>query len=325
MSASARVARGIGRVAIAALVALGVIYRWPGDTTLAGEILTIWPPEIWAGAFVALAVFVLRADRRMGAAVLMTAIAFVLATSEWIAMFRTGRSAAASEAGASRFRLVTWNVARSPDLRPLEPLRPDVCLFQEAAPVVGKPTTSAYWKDFLWAGTSDPAVFSRHPFVPVEMEPVGPWAPPQAIVLRLPSGGRVLLVNVRLVLPGIVMKVASPSDAIDLRSAHQQRVAQFDRLSRAVATARRALGGLEAVVCGDFNTPAAAASVQELKPLVDVWPRVGRGWGGTMGDDFPIARIDQCWTSSGVRPLQAFVARGRGSDHRLLVLDLDVP
>lgn len=219
---------------------------------------------------------------------------------------------------------MTWNVARSPDLRALEKLQPDLCLFQESAPVVGRPTTSAHWKDFRWAATLDPAVFSRHPFDPVEMSPVGPWAPPQAIVLTLPSGRRVLVVNVRLVLPGVVLKVASPSDAIDLRAHHRERVAQFSRLSENVAAARRRLGGIEAVLCGDFNTPGHATSLRALRPLVDIWPRAGSGWGGTMGDDFPVARIDQCWTSAGVHPLRAWVERGQGSDHRLLVADLEV-
>ena len=130
------------------------------------------------------------------------------------------------------------------------------------------------------------------------------------------------VVNVRLVMPGIVMKLASPSDAIDLRAHHRDRVEQFERLSTAVSAARRALEGIPAIVCGDFNTPGYAASVRGLSPLADIWPRAGRGWGGTMGDDLPIARIDQCWASEGVQPLQAWVERGLGSDHRFLAVDL---
>jgi endonuclease/exonuclease/phosphatase family protein len=311
--------------AIVALVVLAFLYRWPGDSTLEGEILTIWPPELWAGAFIVLAVIVALADRRYGAAIFIATFVFIIVTAEWASLFRRRLADPASNADSGgTLRLVTWNVARSPDLRALEPLHPDLCLFQESAPVVGNPTTSAYWEAFHWASTLDPAVFSRYPFDPIEMGPVGPWGPPQAIVLHLPSGARVLVVNVRLVLPGIVMQVASPSDAIDLRAHHRDRVAQFERLSKAVSAARLTLGGIPAIACGDFNTPGYAVSVRGLSPLADVWPRAGRGWGGTMGDDLPIARIDQCWASEDVQPLQAWVERGRGSDYRFLVVDLAV-
>lgn len=138
--------------------------------------------------------------------------------------------------------------------------------------------------------------------------------------MQLP-GRSLLVVNVRLALPGFVRKVASPSDSLDLASEHEARVAQFPRLSEETSRIRRLHGGIEAIVCGDFNSPAHARSVRALAPLVDVWPRAGRGWGGTMGDDLPIARIDQCWASDGMHAVQAFVARGRGSDHRMLVVD----
>jgi endonuclease/exonuclease/phosphatase (EEP) superfamily protein YafD len=317
------IARGVAAASSLAGVGLLALYQWRGDLTLAGEILTIWPPELWGAALFGVATVVALGDRRAGLVVFAVDVAFLFATTDWRPLMR-GRAESSLPAipSPNRFRLVTWNVARSPDLASLEPLMPDVCLFQESAPVVG-PAVSAYWKDFKWAGTLDPAIFSRHPFESVEMELVGPWAPPQAAVVRLPTA-RVLLVNVRLVLPGIVRKVASPSDLIDLRRAHAERIGQFRRLSELVAAARRSTGGIPAIVCGDFNTAARAASVQALWPLADVWPRAGHGWGGTMGDDLPIARIDQCWSSDGVRPLQAFVARGRGSDHRLLVVDFAV-
>ena len=308
---------------IVALAVLAVLYWWPGDSTLPGEIVTIWPPELWAAVFAVIASLVGLADRRSGMATLAAVLVFVLATSEWLPLMRSRTfDGDPAPPGSTRLRLVTWNVARSPDLAALEPLRPDVCLFQESAPVRGQAALSPHWSGFHWAGTLDPAVFSRYPLETVEMAGIGPWAPPQAVVLDLPSGVRILVVNVRLVLPGIVRKLASPGDAIDLRSAHAERILQFRRLGEGVAARRASLGRIPAVVCGDFNTSARAASVRALHPLADIWPRAGRGWGGTMGADLPIARIDQCWTSEGVVPLQAWVERGRGSDHRLLVADL---
>jgi hypothetical protein len=44
-----------------------------------------------------------------------------------------------------------------------------------------------------------------------------------------------------------------------------------------------------------------------------------------MGEDLPLARIDQCWVSPAVQVVRARVHRGQPSDHRMLVTDLLVP
>jgi endonuclease/exonuclease/phosphatase (EEP) superfamily protein YafD len=305
-----------------ALIGLAVLYRTGGDRTLVGEALTIWPPELWALAGLACAALLSLWDRRGAVGVLVAAAVLVAAVSEWRSLFRTREPAQARARGV--IRLVTWNVARSPDLSSLSSMAPDIVFFQEAAPVSDQAGVTPFRNGFHWAGTLDPALFTRFPIESLPSPVIGPWAPPQIAVLGLPDGRRLLVVNVRLALPGVVLKIASPGDAIDLESAHATRIAQYARLASTVADTRRAQGGIPAVVCGDFNTPGHAASLRDLAPLADVWPRVGRGWGGTMGADLPVARIDQCWISDGIRPVAAWVEKGRSSDHRMVVVDFEV-
>ena len=42
--------RTVTVAAVGAMAILAFLYRGPGDSTLVGEILTVWPPELWACA-----------------------------------------------------------------------------------------------------------------------------------------------------------------------------------------------------------------------------------------------------------------------------------
>jgi endonuclease/exonuclease/phosphatase family metal-dependent hydrolase len=93
------------------------------------------------------------------------------------------------------------------------------------------------------------------------------------------------------------------------------------------------------VVVGDFNTPADAPELAELRPLfTDAWElardkhdRAGwRLWqhdaGFTHPSGSPHRRIDQVWVTAGVAVASARVADGHGaSDHLPLVVDLEIP
>ena len=318
-----RAARAIAIASALGLIGLAVLYRMVGDRTLLGELLTIWPPELWALAAVGIAALLALWDRRGAAVTLVAVVILIVTVSEWRSLFRPWDPA--KTRGSGVIRLVTWNVARSPDLSALSSVAPDIVLFQEAAPIADQVAGSPFRNGFHWVATLDPAIFTRFLVETLPSAAIGPWAPPQIAVLTIPGRGRLLVVNVRLVLPGVVLKIASPEDAIDLQAAHAARVAQYARLASIVSATRRAHGGIPSILCGDFNTPGHATSLRDLAPLTDVWPRVGRGWGGTMGADLPIARIDQCWTSGGIRPLAAWVEKGRNSDHRMLVVDFELP
>jgi len=76
---------------------------------------------------------------------------------------------------------------------------------------------------------------------------------------------------------------------------------------------------------GDFNIPAHTPSLAPLRDfLSDAWLRSGSGWGATVPEFFPLARIDQIWISRGIQPVSVRVVRVEGSDHRAVIADLSV-
>lgn len=180
-----RASRIITVAALLFAVVLTVFYRGPGDSTLTGEVLTIWPPELWAAAIAVVGIALAVVRRGLAIAVLGAVAVFLVLTSEWGSLLH-GRPRVPRD--PQTLRVVTWNVARSPDLASLARLAPDLCLFQENAPVERQAKGVAAWRDFRWAGTLDPAIFSRYAFDSVEMAPIGPWAPPQAVSCSCPDG-----------------------------------------------------------------------------------------------------------------------------------------
>ncbi|MEQ1822435.1 MAG: endonuclease/exonuclease/phosphatase family protein [Fimbriimonadaceae bacterium] len=73
------------------------------------------------------------------------------------------------------------------------------------------------------------------------------------------------------------------------------------------------------LIAGDFNTTHLGIS-----DLSDVARKAGRGWMGTGTNDFPLARVDQLWSSNHLNWHQAFVLKTKNSDHRMLVADFEV-
>ena len=300
-SGSSRVSRGVAVAAIVALAVLASIYRWLGDSTLEGEMLTVWPPELWAGAFTVLALLVALADRRYGAAVFVATFVFLLATSEWASLFRKNVDPRVVQV---QRRLPARDVERGPVAGPARSRT-------AAAGPLPLPGERARRRQSDDLGLLEGLPLGGHPR-PCGLQPLsvrsdrngagrsvgssaGDRPPPPIGCAR--SGGERTAGSAR-----DVMKIASPSDAIDLRAHHRGARGAVRAAIEGGIGARQALGGVPAIVCGDFNTPGSAVSVRGLSPLTDIWPRAGRGWGGTMGDDLPIARIDQCWASEGVHP-----------------------
>ena len=281
-------------------------YRFAGDVTLLGEWLTIWPSVGW---LVLLLPAALRSRSRLALLSLALVVAF---TIEWPRL-----SATPAPPQKRALRLVVWNVASEPGFAArVMDLAPDVVLVQEATRPRALPP------GYAWLETVDPAVLSRLPVEQLPSRPIGPWTPPQLLLATLPSGERLLLVNVRLVLPTPIVQIASFPGERGARP-HEERVSQFPRLRKLIeeTVAKHAVSGI--VLGGDFNTPGGARSLDVFQPLLrDVWPEAGRGWGATAPAFLPLARIDQCWVSSSLVPLDAQVLARPGSDHRLLLVDL---
>jgi hypothetical protein len=316
---------------------LAAVYVLVSDRTPWGEWLTIWPPVGWGVLFFVRALVMwLEGHRRLSIMTVALSVLFVVVTTEVATMFRRPDPATAARfeelrAGELRthsqqaLRIVSWNVAGRAPLPELEKLDPDICVFQEIGGVAAAMKASGHWNGFQWFPALDPGTLTRYPATVVESTKVGPWTAPQLLVVALPNGQRLLVANVRLVLPSTVVSVASLSDFGNVTRGHHERVEQFARLAALLRTTAAVQGVGAIVLAGDFNTPGGMASLAPLKPLLrDAWRDGGIGWGGTMTADMPVSRIDQCWVSRGIEIVAARVAAGKGSDHRMLVIDLVV-
>jgi endonuclease/exonuclease/phosphatase (EEP) superfamily protein YafD len=326
--------------AVAATCAvLTVAYRVSGDTSTLGEMVTVWPPVLWTLVLLPRVLWTwLHGGRREAALGALAIVAFLLLTTELTPLVRALRATDVRRGGPTTpgpagpvaradqpedllsFRVVTWNVAGGAPFDELASLQPDIVFVQECG---AGPALAGRWDGYTWVSTLDPATLCRFPVRALPTESIGPWMAPQLLLADLPADRRVLLVNVRLVLPAIVIAAAS-GDLPSLAEAHAERVAQFTRLAALVERTARRENATSVILAGDFNTPGGARSLRALAPLRDVWPEAGRGWGGTMTAEMPLARIDQVWVSRNVAVRSARVA-GRGrSDHRALVVDLEV-
>jgi endonuclease/exonuclease/phosphatase (EEP) superfamily protein YafD len=314
-------------------VAVGLIfavYQLVSDRTFWGEWIAIWPPVGWGFLFlVRAAVLRLQGHSRAAVATLLATLAFLGLTTEWPPLLRAVRAAVWSTPSRARagdavpLRVVIWNVSGNAPLADIETLSPDLCLFQEIGSLREAVRRSPAWTAYHVLEGFDPGTASRYPLRSLPSERVGPWAEPVVALVDLPRGRRLVVVNVRLMLPGAVSSLASPSEWGRISREHAARLAQFPRLAVFVARAMRENRADGAILAGDFNTPGGMSSVAPLGALLrDVWPIAGIGWGATMTAEMPLSRIDQCWVSSGIVPIHARVERRGSSDHRLLVVDL---
>jgi Endonuclease/Exonuclease/phosphatase family len=280
-----------------------------GDRTWWGEFVAVWPPVGW---LVLLAPALWR-TRSIVSGLLLALLVGI--HSEWPRL----RHGPASP--AERLTVVSWNVSGIPAAwEVLRELKPDLVLVQESG---GGPSPA--WPGATWSGSFDPGTLSRFPLTVRPTHKVGPWVQPQVMLVELPRGRKLVVVNVRLVLPSVVTWAADGFRGSP-RAGHEARVAQFPALAELVHATMRETSTHSALICGDFNSPATLPSFRPLRAfLVDAWETAGQGWPGTATADLPVARIDQCWSTPDLRPLSARTIRARVSDHRLLLCQYELP
>jgi len=115
------------------------------------------------------------------------------------------------------------------------------------------------------------------------------------------------------------MDLWSPRCWEAFRENRERRRRQLNKIAKYVATipADRPL-----VFGGDFNCPPGDAVLRLLRPrLTDSFTVAGRGWGGTIINDWPAIRIDQIWTSRQLAAVAVVARKTRFSDHRMVVGD----
>jgi len=318
-------------IAVANLILLAVLltlYLAVGDQTAWGEYFTIWPSFFWVLPMLPLLAFgTQRRFRRLAAAQWIFLFAFLCFTVEWRSMFRF-RS---SDDRRADLRIVTWNIdsasaGKRALLDELSSLNPDICFFQETpdgAASFQANDLSGSWSGYHWIDAGDCGILSRYPITQIPFERVGPWEKPLAVKLELPNGNSLICINVRLMLPSLILNAFSAENRSRLKADHQSRTAQFPALVSEIVRLRHDHPSASIILAGDFNTPATAHSQSVLKKFLrDAWKEAGCGWGATMTNSFPVSRIDQCWVWREIEVRSARVVDPDLSDHRYLTIDL---
>ena len=169
--------------------------------------------------------------------------------------------------------MVSWNIGAGNEnwLQALEEQKPDIVLVQESLP----PKTA--WDGFRWYGTLDSSIYTRFPVEVLPTDKVGPWTEPQLLLVDI-HGKRVLIANVRLMLPSGVIQLVDPLGENPFEN-YRARIGQYDRLARLVRTMAQKAKVHRIIIAGDFNIPADQPSLSPLRGfLQDVcYPRVVDG------------------------------------------------
>lgn len=321
-------------ISIANLIALSVLltmYLAVGDQTAWGEYFTIWPSFFWVLPMLPLLVIgTQRRFRRLAAAQWIFLLVFLCFTLEWRSMFRF-RS---SDDRRADLRIVIWNIdsasaGKRALLDELSSLDPDICFFQETPD--GEASFQSddligSWSGYHWIDAGDCGILSRYPITQIPFERVGPWEKPLAVKLELPDSKSLICINVRLMLPSLILNPFSSANRKRLVADHQARIEQFPAIVSEIVRKKHDYPSTPVIFAGDFNTPATARSEAILgKFLRDAWKEAGCGWGATMTNSFPVSRIDQCWVGRDLSVQAAWVVNSDLSDHRYLAVDIDVP
>lgn len=322
--ASPPTAAGRSKAAIGlslALVGIGLLHFTVGDLTWWGECVTVWPTVGWLALLSPrLAIWAHR--RQWGDVALVggLVVALVAGTTEGPGPV-SAVSPPKGPSTAQSFRVVSWNVAGEIPLQSLALDEPDLVLMQEIGGMPLHSRRPPYFEDFTWLPDFDPGTLSRTPITRLPTRRVGPWQEPQVLSTYI-HDRKVIVLNVRLMLPAFVVAVATLEPPQRLLKMHAERVEQFHRLRDLISETLNKERTASAILCGDFNSPGGIQSSEPLRAVMrDIWPEGGRGWGATMPAWLPMSRIDQCWVTPDIEVVTAVVRKG-ASDHRRLVADL---
>ena len=294
-------------VVCAGIAFLGFVYLFVGDQTFWGAWISIAPPALVSLVLVPI---VIRLRSWAGAALL---VAFFTFTTEW------PRFGSETNAAGDTLRLVSWNIGAGNTnwASAAMPLEPDIVLVQESS----KPVS--LWDGFQWSGTPDPGTLTHFPVKVLPTEKVGPWTEPQLLLVEV-QGKKLLLANVRLMLPSAVIQLVAPLEERPLENYHA-RTGQYGKLAALLTSTAESVDADAIILAGDFNVPARMQSLAPLRKFLrDAWPEAGVGWGATMPEFLPLARIDHVWVSEAIEIRSARVERLAGSDHRAVIVDFAI-
>lgn len=320
-----------GRVLALALIlyciAIAVVYRQRADAFAA---VTVCPP--WAWSLPAFLVLLAASTRRAGGRLLGLAwlawLIFLPATADTpLAITRQAPSPAAAPAepttGKIPIRIISLNCGNlnGRSAEDVIAYHPDVVLLQESPGPreVADLARKLYGErgQFLW--NADASIVADGGVEPLPgHDPKNIHA--SAAIVELAAGAKIAVVSMRLE-PAIVrLDFWSPAC---WREQTENRQLRRRQLRTMVENHAAVPADVPLVFGGDFNAPAGDAVFRELEPrLRDPFRDVGAGWGNTIVNEFPFARIDQIWIDDHWQAAVVQAQRTRRSDHRMVIADL---
>lgn len=322
-------ATGVAGLLALALSAVALCYalRRPGL-----DPIVIWPFFFWSGPLAALGLALWPLLRtRLSVLVVGYALALTLLIAEEPAILlhtlvRPGHELSRQErATGGLLRVVTMNCGGGDEVAILDALAqdPDIVLLQEGPGEVALERIAP--EGWEHAGWMDPAIMVRGRLVAERLDKHRAHyvyygtAHPDAL-----PGVAVRVVSTRLPLPLLRFDIWRPTVWRDARAVEELRRKDVAAL---LEFGRHEAGSGPLIIGGDFNTPARHSLFVpfERAGLADSLAAVGRGWPNTITADFPVARIDQIWVSAHFRPIHGRAVFTPNSDHRMVVIDLEMP
>ena len=324
MPTSTKRADFLAGVTCAFLLGILVLYLTMSDRHPLAELLTIWPPVLYLfPSVVILGILGWRNSNRQGIVSAALVTLFVVTLIEWRPLLRFS-------GGEGNFTIVTWNIgggypSEAELLKCLEDDHPDIVFFQESpdhADAFGGDVLPAAFEGYRYYDSGDCATLIRWPCEVLESRSVGPWSKPQLLLAEI-DGRRVLLANVRLMLPSLILDPWNARSRVKLWHDNQTRREQYPLLVELIEQTRTQHQIDHVILAGDFNTDASARSLDVIRrEFTDAWKERGSGWGGTAINGFPVARIDHIYVRN-FKPEMARVIRSEFSDHLPVVANLN--
>ncbi|MEZ0327542.1 MAG: endonuclease/exonuclease/phosphatase family protein [Fimbriimonas sp.] len=198
---------------------------------------------------------------------------------------------------------------------------PDIVLLQESP---GRPELERLAKKLYGSTGSvvsgpDASILSRWPLKRIETpRTTNDFV---ATVITTPTGEALNVVSLRLMPPSFRIDLFDPGAWTAV--ANNRRLRR-EELAGIVAFLERQTKR-PTIIGGDFNAQSGDAVFRVMPPdLKDSFYEAGAGWCHSAVNDYPLARIDQIWLSSAIKPLVQNVVKTVNSDHRMVVLDASI-
>ncbi|HBN74295.1 MAG TPA: hypothetical protein DD473_00420 [Planctomycetaceae bacterium] len=227
-------------------------------------------------------------------------------------------------ASSQSLRVITLNCHDSAGaILALAKYEPDIILIQETVSrdTLDKLRVEIFSEAGFSAWDPDVAILSKYPLeeIPVPYDFTGYCLPAKSRIPTESGTVELLLVPVHLNAPPFRLDLWNPEC---WQAYSQHRKLQRNQLNSVLKELPAHSQGSEVLIAGDFNAPPGDAIFFPLASgMQDAFEQVGVGWGCTIANQLPLLRIDQCWSTPGLKPIHCQAIASEGSDHRAVQVD----